>query len=220
MTSSRNCIYAAGPPAIAREADFVREWIQPKIKSKGSTRARSRRPASSADRSSYASGASPHVREVVDYLAAFYHGLPVKLLPPETLSFTLWDEEPPKSSKAKASPHLMGLATDTECNDIRTRIRTGDLFDRQLNLNNLINAAISILPKDAYALLVLLDHDIFEDDEDDFACGRACGGSRVAVVSMARYNPSLDDIQEVDEKHPGPHRITTHLYSLYVARWG
>lgn len=53
------------------------------------------------------------------------------------------------------------------------------------------DAAIAILPADAYALLLLFDADLYEDEDDDFCCGRAYGGSRVAVVSTARYNPLL-----------------------------
>ncbi|KAJ3087697.1 hypothetical protein HDU96_004389, partial [Phlyctochytrium bullatum] len=57
----------------------------------------------------------------------------------------------------------------------------------QLNLSDLLDAAMTILPQDAYALLLVSDHDLYEDDDDDFACGRAFGADRVAVVSAARY---------------------------------
>ncbi|KAH6680311.1 hypothetical protein B0J14DRAFT_578345 [Halenospora varia] len=51
---------------------------------------------------------------------------------------------------------------------------------------------------------MLVRHDIYEDEEDDFACGRAYGGSRVAVVSSARYNPVLDGKQQVGREHAWP----------------
>jgi archaemetzincin len=63
---------------------------------------------------------------------------------------------------------------------------------------------MEILPSDAYALLMLVEHDIYEDEEDDFACGRAYGGSRIAVVSGARYNPILDAEQKVPREHGWP----------------
>jgi archaemetzincin len=50
----------------------------------------------------------------------------------------------------------------------------------------------AILPDGAYALLFLVHQDLFKSPEDEFVYGRAYGASRVAVVSMARYNPSLD----------------------------
>lgn len=51
---------------------------------------------------------------------------------------------------------------------------------------------------------MLVDHDLYEDDDDDFCCGRAYGGSRVAVVSMARYHPLLDSKFEVEREHAWP----------------
>jgi archaemetzincin len=61
-----------------------------------------------------------------------------------------------------------------------------------MNPGDLLDAAISILPDGAYAHLFLVHQDLFESPEDKFVCGRAYGASRVAVVSIARYNPSLD----------------------------
>ena len=63
------------------------------------------------------------------------------------------------------------------------------MFKAQLNLNDILDAAISALPEDAYALLLLVQKDLFEEEKDDFCCGRAYGGSRVAVASSARQNP-------------------------------
>ena len=87
---------------------------------------------------------------------------------------------------------------------IRTRAPLDAVFKRQLALNDLLDTAIGMLPGDAYAFLMLVDHDLFEDDDDDFACGRAYGGSRVAVVSTARYNPELDSLQSVERQHAWP----------------
>jgi len=63
---------------------------------------------------------------------------------------------------------------------------------------------VDILPEDAYALILLSEHDLYEADDDEFCCGRAYGGSRVAVVSSARYNPALDEIQGVEREHAWP----------------
>ena len=81
-----------------------------------------------------------------------------------------------------------------------------DLFPYpyQLDLNDLTLAAMAILPPDAYALLLTTEHDIYESCEDDFCCGRAWGGSRVAIVSSARYNPVLDEVHGVEREHVWP----------------
>jgi archaemetzincin len=114
-------------------------------------------------------------------LTAFYHGMPVKLLPPPALRLTQW------GTKSSKTPRYIGLKTATECVRIRTRASRDGVFARQLNLDDLLDAAISILPDDAFALLLLVPYDIYESPDDDFACGRAYGGSRVAVISTARY---------------------------------
>ena len=78
------------------------------------------------------------------------------------------------------------------------------VFAAQLSLNDLLDVALSVLPSDAYALLMLVHHDLYEDEDDDFCCGRAYGGSRVAIVSSARYRPELDEREKVDRVHSWP----------------
>jgi len=71
--------------------------------------------------------------------------------------------------KAKAKPQLIGLNTATESIGIRWRPPLDDTFSGQLNLDDLLDTAISMLPKDAYALLMLIEHDLCEDEDDDSA---------------------------------------------------
>lgn len=56
---------------------------------------------------------------------------------------------------------------------------------------------------------MMVDQDLYEDENDDFCCGRAYGGSRIAVVSSAQYQPALDGWHGVDVRDghswPGSH---------------
>ncbi|PPQ72358.1 hypothetical protein CVT26_007316 [Gymnopilus dilepis] len=202
VTSDKNVIYVAGPPEIGSDVDLMRSWSIPQTNDRGSD------------------VPPPSLDDVVDYLAAFYHGLPVKVLPPPKLSFANWDSTPStKRAKGKTTkpskasiPSFIGLNTHTECVRIRTRPSLDGKFAAQLNLDDLLDAAISILPEDAYALLLLVNQDLYEDDDDDFVCGRAYGGSRVAVISTARYNPTLDQQANVERVHAWP---ASHC-ALYV----
>jgi archaemetzincin len=63
--------------------------------------------------------------------------------------------------------------TSSGCIGIRTRATPKGHYTHQLNFDNLLEAAIEILPADAYALIMLIEHDMFEDDDDEFVCGRA-----------------------------------------------
>lgn len=187
VTSERNVIYVAPPPSFGGEVGFMKSWSQP-VKSNGTGKVESIAP--------------PHAQDVLDYLTAFYHPLPVKLLT-TPLAFYNWETLPRRSGKTP-SPKYVGLQTDSELIGIRTRPCKDEMFPGQLNLDDLLDAAMSILPQDAYALLMLTEQDLYEDDDDLFCCGRAYGGSRVSVVSMARYNPLLDTRMGVENEHSWP----------------
>ncbi|KAL6716144.1 hypothetical protein ACLMJK_005710 [Lecanora helva] len=186
VTHRRNVIYICGPPAIEPSLQYIREWSLPQ----------GQYPSQEV------SVTPPRPQDMADYLAAFYHGLRVKTFSPDALRFSEWIDG--KGRKAKADPAHIGLDTADESIRIRVRPSPDGTFQGQLNLNDLLDTALSILPDDAYALMMLVEHDLFEDEDDDFCCGRAYGGSRVAVVSMARYNPVLDASQHVERQHAWP----------------
>jgi len=198
VTERRRTMYIA----TVQDADFMSGWKEPCLMEK--TSSKSKAPA---NEERFTSGLrDSDVNDVVDYLQAFYHGMPVKRAQ-VPLQFSTWSEESKPSKRKgqlmKASSPI-GLNTDSECIRIRTRPSLDGVFEHQLNLEDLLDVCISILPSDAYALLLLVDQDMYEDDDDDFCCGRAAGGSRVAVVSTARYNPLLDAKQGVTRSHAWP----------------
>lgn len=183
VTDERRTLYVVPVPAVSKSAAFVDGWARPgKVT-----------PERSID--------NPKADDVLQYLQAFYHGLPVKHLSKPGLQFVPWDET--SRENAETLKHI-GLNIGSQIVRIRSRASKDQIFSGQLNLNDLLDAAITMLPRDAYALLMLVDHELYEDEEDDFCCGRAYGGSRVAVVSTARYNPALDDLQEIEREHPWP----------------
>jgi archaemetzincin len=179
VTNERKTIYVAGLPAIAVEG--MESWSRP-VGPKGVVQHAS-------------------TEDVIGYLAAFYHGMPVKPLP-NAFSFDTWDS--PSDGSAPKTPAYIGISRNNGSTRIRTRACPDGLFSRQLNLNDLLDACIDNLPSDAYSLMLLVEQDIYENDEDDFCCGRAYGGSRIGVVSSARYNPLLDQAQKVEREHAWP----------------
>lgn len=145
---------------------------------------------------------SPRIHDVCDYLRAFYYGMDVKKLEAE-YSWQLWDQKMPKG----ADPSYIGLATPAPSKEligIRHRPSLDGIARSQLNLNDILDALNDRVPDDAYAIVMLVDHDLYEDEEDDFCCGRAYGASRIAVVSAFRYHPALDDYADIDRAHMWP----------------
>lgn len=190
VTSKRRTIYVVPPPVVRDDVAFMRDWARPTIeKRKGATGDASRVPG---------------VEDVAGYLRAFYHALPVKVFDDPILQLVPWDDGKTNKASQARMPSYVALGTGEEATRIRCRRCPDKLYDAQLNLNDILDVALSILPADAYAILMLTEHDLYEDEDDDFCCGRAFGGSRVAVVSLARYNPSLDARQGVDRLHSWP----------------
>jgi archaemetzincin len=188
VTSDKKTIYLAAPPDCGSTVKFLQKWTHPQTGESSKIR-------------------QPDIQHVLNYLEAFYHGLPVKLLP-SSLSFTSRadDLEDMIVDVDKKERRIIGLDTHTPsgCKGIRTRPTPNTDFSHQLNLDDLLDAAIWSLPDDAYALMLLVEHDLYEDEEDEFVCGRAYGGSRVAVISTARYHPMLDQDQGIERDHAWP----------------
>ncbi|KAF2472373.1 uncharacterized protein BDR25DRAFT_283780 [Lindgomyces ingoldianus] len=191
-TSQRQTFYIAAVPEIPANMAFMKEWVRPNNVLKGS-----RKPKAS----SVGDFASPEIGNFVDYLGAFYRGISVKRFPGR-LRFVPWEEK--KYTKSSGTPKDVGLAYGDESVRIRVRPSPDGVFNVQLNLNDILDAALQILPEDAYSIMILTDHDIYEDEDDDYCCGRAYGGSRIAVVSTARYHPSLDKSAGIDHAHMWP----------------
>jgi len=179
VTEERKAIYVAPPPGNTDDVGFVQDWAIPEH---GKQKRKSEKQI-----------ALPEFEDLMNYLRAFYYPLPVKRLPSsEHPTFASWDTK----SRTKKNASYIALNSATESTRIRVRATSSYPFTHQLNLNDILDHAIAILPDDAYALLLVTEHDLFEGDDDDFCCGRAYGGSRIAVVSMARYNPTLVPVGE------------------------
>ncbi|KAI1141216.1 hypothetical protein F5Y05DRAFT_254693 [Hypoxylon sp. FL0543] len=185
----RNTLYVASAPEIASSMSFMKGWLQPNVGKGGKS------PASTAL-------SPPPAEDIIKYATSFYHGMPVKHFP-RRLKFVPWTESK-TPGKAGNDTNYVGLLAGNNCTRIRARPCHDGVFKRQLNLQDLLDAAIEMLPADAYSIILLFDHDMYEDEEDDFCCGRAYGADRVAVVSSARYHPGLDEYAGIDLAHMWP----------------
>ncbi|KAJ1328068.1 archaemetzincin [Microdochium nivale] len=216
-TSRRGVLYVAAAPRAAREVGHIEAWTRSRV-----TAGQAKKNNKNKKRAVTAKGGVSHMlqpprtEDIIEFLAAFYHGVQVKPLP-ESLQFVPWDGEQDDDEVAAGKVSYIGLAAGDSCT--RIRVRSGPppspsassssndsdgVFEAQLNLEDILDAAISMLPPDAYSILILVDHDLYETDDDDFCCGRAYGGSRVCVVQSARYNPALDAAAGIDRAHMWP----------------
>lgn len=205
VTKKRKTIYVLPPPGCGVGSESVKGWTVPRL-GKNGKRARGEKD----QREGWTEKAT---EDVLGYLRAFYWGMEVKMLDVGKGLKFMRDGEGEEKRKGKSrkggpkeeSPTLwLSTHKPDDLIGIRTRATPQGAFSHQLNLIDLLEFAIEILPQDAYALLMLVEHDMFEDQEDEFVCGRAYGGSRVAVITTARYNPALDLTQGVERAHAWP----------------
>ncbi|KAK1728489.1 uncharacterized protein BDZ83DRAFT_570574 [Colletotrichum acutatum] len=191
ITAGRKTLYVADFPGVDVQGGvgFMREWEVPELSGESSIGAEEKQP---------------RVEDVVSYFEAFYHPLPVKVLP-TAFRFVGWDDEGVPRGKAKEKKAFMiGLATGSSVVGIRCRPSPDGLAKYQLNLNDLLDALSGVLPGDAYAACMLIVQDLYEDEDDDFCCGRAFGGSRICTVSSFRYRPAMDGVMGVERGHGWP----------------
>jgi archaemetzincin len=187
VTESKQTIYIARVPRITEQVKYMHDWTMPNL---------------SSDDDLSRGASSPQVEDFIEYISAFYHGMQVRELPIQ-LKWTSWYASR-KPQLQRSIPKYVALQYGEERTRVRTRSPPDGVFPAQLNLNDILDGAMRILPGDAHAICLLVDHDMWEGDDDDFCCGRAYGGSRVCVVQSARYNPSLDAREGIDRGHMWP----------------
>lgn len=186
VTASKRTIYIARVPEITEHVRYMHDWTMPNLDPNNDISMRAQ---------------SPQVEDFIDYIGAFYHGMTVKELPVR-LKWASWYASR-KPQLQRAIPKYVALQHGEETTRVRTRVPPDSVFPAQLNLNDILDGAMRVLPDDAHAICLLVDHDMWEED-DDFCCGRAYGGSRVSVVQTARYNPALDAKEGIDREHMWP----------------
>ena len=139
---------------------------------------------------------------VAGWVAAFYPGCPVIV----------------KSAKLTHKARRYTVCTPVGDFDISQRKCSDGAFVAQLSINDVIDAMLGMLPDDAFCICGVTAMDTFETDEDDFICGRAYGGSRVAVVSTARYGVATNGrtAREAAAASVSDALVTAHRVSMTV----
>jgi archaemetzincin len=131
------------------------------------------------------------------FLTAFT-GLPHKLLP--ALPLVPWTGKGKgkggggggRKRKAPGAGGFTAVRTASSLVRVREGAPGDGEFASALHCHDLLDALLEELPGDAFAILGFTAHDIHEDGMP--VGGRAFGGSRIAVISLARYHPVFDDV--------------------------
>ena len=131
----------------------------------------------------------PDLRDIGAFLTAFT-GLPHKLLP--AMPVVPWSGGGGGKKRKASGASYMAVRTSTSEVRVREGAPKDGEFPSALHCHDLLDALLEELPKDAFTIIGFTAHDIHEDGVP--VGGRAFGGSRIAVVSLARYHPAFDDV--------------------------
>lgn len=181
VTSKKKTIYLVAPPIITDDMAAMKGWVAPGTKPTPASRQQ-------------AENSELKMADLQAYVAAFYHGMPVKVLN-KSFSWHNWDTNGKQAYDGRTlkpepkQERLIGLRTPANTMiGVRCRLAP-DRAAMQVNLDDIMDGLAEKVPTDAYAIMMLLDLDMYEGDDDIFTGGRAYGGPRIAVVSSFRDNP-------------------------------
>ncbi|OAQ59263.1 metalloproteases (zincins), catalytic [Pochonia chlamydosporia 170] len=181
VTTQRQSIYLVGSPSIGGNLAQMTDWSLPMSLHEGDKE--------------QVTLAWPKLEKLQDYVSAFYHGMEVKTLT-DTFSWQPFDHNKAQkkthsSRYAHPKEQLVGLKSPHQIVGVRCRPSPDGVSRMQVNLQDIVGALMPNIPENAYAMLMLLNLDMYEDEDEIFTSGRAYGSSRVAVVSSFRDNPLL-----------------------------
>ncbi|KAL7813587.1 hypothetical protein V8C44DRAFT_349027 [Trichoderma aethiopicum] len=176
VTSERKTIYIVPSPSISLGVSKMQAWS-----------ACSSQSSTSKDHMQAAE--PPKLQDLIDYLSAFFHGMPVKLSK-TPFQWQKWNKYDGAIVKSPDTQRRIGLRTPGDrLFGIRCRASPDGVSPMQVNLDDVLDALAENIPADAHSVMMLLDLDMYEGDGDIFTAGRAYGGSRIAAVSLFRDQP-------------------------------
>lgn len=149
------------------------------------------------------SGIAPNFSSLVEYLEIFYD-LPVKILDGLKLEYKgkeVYITKVPDSNPSDAietKEFLKSVKPHRKSSRQKTQPRTHHLESRynaktghmQLRVNSILTTLKRYIPQNAFMVMALTMHDLFEDPSDLFVAGMAAGNHRVGVFSFSRYDPT------------------------------
>ncbi|MEK7951466.1 archaemetzincin [Luteolibacter soli] len=121
----------------------------------------------------FAKGVAPDLEKLKAYTAAYFHPMPVEMLP---------------------------VVADAE---VPAKVRENSLTKKKQWLStDILDWLPGKLPGDAYAMLAVTMTDLYPEESWNFVFGQASYRERVGVFSFARYHPSwtFDPVDEGTEK--------------------
>ncbi|KAH7483881.1 hypothetical protein FOMA001_g6075 [Fusarium oxysporum f. sp. matthiolae] len=193
IISRRNKLYVVRPPSMTRPSEEMRDWNKPVL------------PPDSPPGTERWNSTLKMFKQLIVYLRAFYNTMQITQYP-KKISFLPIEQRKRVHFVDTPRTQVIGLKTRDRRKpfEIRYRPSPDGVSKIQLNVSDLRDAPMRSVPSTVHSFVMIVDHDMYEDGEGAYVTARAWASDGVAIVSMFRYNPSLDGLAGIDPLHRWP----------------
>ncbi|KAF5976124.1 hypothetical protein FBULB1_7112 [Fusarium bulbicola] len=202
--SSKQKVFVYGPPSVKLLPVEMQSWTQPVL------------PQGFPQGPERWTWLLKMKNQLAAYLRAFFTTMQVTqysgtadFLPIQGRKRVHFADTPPRS--------VVGfiLRDDRYTFEIRHRPSPDGLSRMQLNVSDLRTALVRFKVPPAHSVVLVVNHDLYDEDEGAYLTDRFWAADGIAIVSTFRYNPSLDGLAGVDRLHRWP---SSHCKAYLDAR--
>ncbi|KAG5749313.1 hypothetical protein H9Q69_013350 [Fusarium xylarioides] len=192
--STRNRIYLYNPPSLKHLSEEMQSWMNPIL------------PQGIAPGPERWTWTLKEYRQLIVYLRAFFTTMHISQCSLGTTHFVpiqgrkrVHFADAPKTSVVGFT-----VSEDGEAFEIRHRPSPDGLSRMQLNVSDLKTALLQNKAQAAHSVVMVVNHDLYEDEEEEYITERVWVADGVAIISAFRHNPSFDGLADIDGVHRWP----------------
>ncbi|CZR37343.1 uncharacterized protein FPRO_02397 [Fusarium proliferatum ET1] len=191
--SARKKMYVFGPPSVKRLPEEMRSWSIPVL------------PPGFPPCPDRWTWTLKQYKQLIVYLRAFYPTMPISQVA-HTAYLELIQGRRRVHFEDTPQTSVIGFRgkDGRDTFEVRHRPSPDGLSKMQLNVSDLRTALAEIKAEPAHSVVMVLNHDLYEDEEGSYITERVWVEDGVAIVSTFRRNPCFDRMAGVNRLHRWP----------------
>ncbi|KAI1014879.1 hypothetical protein LB503_003967 [Fusarium chuoi] len=191
--STRKKMYVFGPPSVKRLPEEMRSWSSPVL------------PPGFPPCPDRWTWTLKQYKQLIVYIRAFFTTMPISQYA-HTAHFELIKERRRVHFEDTPQTSVIGFRgkDGKDTFEVRHRPSPDGLSKMQLNVSDLRTALAEIKAEPAHSVVMVLNHDLYEEEEGSYITERVWVEDGVAIVSTFRRNPCFDRMAGIDRLHRWP----------------
>ncbi|CCT63748.1 uncharacterized protein FFB20_15144 [Fusarium fujikuroi] len=191
--STRKKMYVFGPPSVKRLPEEMRSWASPVL------------PPGFPPCPDRWTWTLKQYKQLIIYLRAFFTTMPISQFA-HTAHFELIKGRRRVHFEDTPQTSVIGFRgkDGRDTFEVRHRPSPDGLSKMQLNVSDLRTALAEIKAEPAHSVVMVLNHDLYEEEEGSYITERVWVEDGVAIVSTFRRNPCFDRMTGIDRLHRWP----------------